>query len=260
MMKTKTSKRLFSLLLACTMAVSVLAMTVFASAEVAQDGTDANTGSRAVGTAINTTSSILAPNFTHRVYNTAVWYQWTPGTGGDQVAMTRDSLYYDIMGSYYRDVAVVYEIGSRKCDPDYYAGKTYNSATNWYSSDTHSIEYLDGNVMRYGYDSQYPAVVRIPYWLYGPETKVPTRYDQTNFVWTHNLGDGDEIKATIEYNGEVADLEVTIPWIGYSTDSVTLNGVTFYLRTGPSKCSIKAGSDVSVVDIRFAYGVINRPE
>lgn len=69
---------------------------------------------------------------------------------------------------------------------------------------------------RYGYDSLYPAVVRIPYWLYGPETKVPTRYDQTNFVWTHNLGDGDEIKATIEYNGEVADLEVTIPWIGYS--------------------------------------------
>lgn len=256
-MKTKKSKRLFSLLVACVMAFSVSAMTVvFASAEAAHDeGLGARLNNRAVASAINTTSSIQAPNRAVRYYNTAVWYQWTPGTGGDQVAMTGNGLYYDVMGNTYEDISVVYEIGSMQCDPDNYAGKTYNSATDWYSSSTNTLEHVVNGVTRYGYDAMYPAVVVIPYWLYGVETKVPQKYDQSNYVWTHGLGTGDKIKASIEYNGEVADLEVTIPWVGYATDSVTVGGVTFYLRTGPNKCSIKAGSDVSVVNIRFAYGV-----
>lgn len=258
-MKTKTSKRLFSLLLACTMALSVFAMTVFASAETMQGGEMAEVmSSRAVSSNIKTSTAIQAPtvSYDNQTYNTVVVYNWTAGAGADQVAVTNDARYIYPMGSYtYSERTFIYEVGSKKCDAYNYLGRSYYSLTDTYSAGTTSLERLDGSVVRYGYDAKYTALGRFAYWLFSSDTSVPTSYDQEYFVWAHNSGFSRTIKGTIEYNGQIANIEVDIPMIGYKTSSVTVGGVTFSLRTGPNRCSIKADrGNVAAGSLRFVFG------
>ena len=111
-------------------------------------------------------------------------------------------------------------------------------------------------LVRYGYESRYSAGGVFAYWVFSSESTVPTSYDKDYYIWKHNSSNGHTIKGTIQYKGQLADIEVKIPWIGYKTSSVEINGETFYLRTGPNKCSIKAASsNVHTHDLRFAFGV-----
>ena len=258
-MKTKTTRRIFALLLACVMLMSTTV--VFASAQSSQDGLPvAGSNSRASTFAYDTDHAILAPSVSHNrtQYNMVVFYDWAVGTGGDKVALGYNWQYYTNMGTpTYREYEFTDYVGTNHCDPDYFLGKSYYSLTNTYSYDTASLEnteYVNGVAnARYGYNAKYICVGKFNINIV---TSIPTSYDQTNFIWTHNAGRSDIIKATIEYNGEVADIEVTVPLLGYKTSSVTVGGQTFYLRTGPNKCSIKAAnSGLNSAYLNFAFGV-----
>ena len=108
-------------------------------------------------------------------------------------------------------------------------------------------------IIMYGYPCQYVSVGQLDY---GGAGYFPTSYYEDNFLWSHQSGNGHTIKGTIEYQGACSDIEVSIPWIGWRSTSVTLNGVTFSLRTGPNKCSIRCEQfGISVGDAHFAFGV-----
>lgn len=85
---------------------------------------------------------------------------------------------------------------------------------------------------------------------------------QADSTWEHFGGTGDKIYFSIAYNGQVAeeseDLFLTIPWIGYQSVSVVVNGVTFSVRTGPDKISVKASTSVecNLYDTVFAFKVV----
>lgn len=88
---------------------------------------------------------------------------------------------------------------------------------------------------------------------------MPTSYDETGFIWYHEGASKQIIVATIVYKNICYNIQVTIPGIGYKKTSVTIYNVTFYLRTGPSRCSIKVSKgDVLRSDVNFAFGVVNK--
>ena len=261
-MKTKTTRRIFALLLACVMLMSTTV--VFASAQSSQDGLPvAGSNSRASTFAYDTDFAIEAPSVTWNTtqYNTVVFYDWAVGTGGDKVALGYNWQYYTNMGTpTYREYAFTDYVGTYHCDPDYFLGKSYYSLTNTYSFDTTSFErteVINGvQNARYGYDAQYKCVGRFNFLSVNVGSTIPTSYDQTHYIWNHNSNKDHTIKATIAYNGEYADIEVDIPWIAYSTKSVTVGGQTFYLRTGPNKYSIKAAnSGPNPAYLEFAFGI-----
>ena len=83
---------------------------------------------------------------------------------------------------------------------------------------------------------------------------IPTTYDSAGWVWDHGLGFNDEIKFTIAHRGIAQDGEVTIPLIGYSSKSIEIEGVTFTVRTGPNRVSIKADSYVTCDSYSTMFG------
>lgn len=87
-------------------------------------------------------------------------------------------------------------------------------------------------------------------------TYIPTSYDKASFVWKHNLKTDDYIHFSFVYKGNVWDGAIQVPWIGYKTTEYTLDGVKFYVRTGPNKFSIKTdaeGLGFNSYDTMFAY-------
>ena len=87
---------------------------------------------------------------------------------------------------------------------------------------------------------------------------IATSYDQSTNVWEHNGSSSQYIKGTIVYNGTARNIEFNIPILGYKySDDITIDGVTFTLRCGPNKVSIKASSSVTCNSYltMFAFGV-----
>ena len=75
---------------------------------------------------------------------------------------------------------------------------------------------------------------------------IGTAYDKDGYVWKHGLSTGNTIHFSIVYRGQIADGSITIPWIGMKTvGPFYLDGVDFWVRTGPNKISIKASQDVA---------------
>ena len=84
------------------------------------------------------------------------------------------------------------------------------------------------------------------------------RNDQSGNMWNHGGTSSKKIRGTIVYDGIAENIDVDIPWLGYKTsESVTIKGVTFTLRCGPNKVSIKASSSVlcNGNTTFFAFGV-----
>ena len=212
---------------------------------------------------ISTYASLEAPtvNWDNSQYNMVVRYDWRVGRGGDELAMSKNWQNYVLIGDdVYRTDEFPEDTGTNHCDPYYFLGKSYNSSSETYSYDytslEHDVDMGEYTLVRYGYDSKYTCVGRYAYWGFSSNSTIPTSYDQDHYLWYHHSSNGHTIKGTISYKGQLSNIEVAIPWIGYKTTSVTINGETFYLRTGPNKCSIKAGSsNIRPTDVRFAFGI-----
>ena len=87
---------------------------------------------------------------------------------------------------------------------------------------------------------------------------IPTEFDQTapiyNNVWEHNGSRGNIIIGTIVYQGNCWDFNLTIPLLGTKSTAAVLDGVTFTVRTGPNKVSVKASETVPITSINaFAF-------
>ncbi len=97
-------------------------------------------------------------------------------------------------------------------------------------------------------DSQYDARARFGY--HGAQIRgtITTSYDKDGSIWEHRGSTGDRIYFSVAYNGVAAgdgvSASVKVPWIGTNETSITVNGVTFSVRTGPNKVSVKASTDV----------------
>ena len=87
------------------------------------------------------------------------------------------------------------------------------------------------------------------------DSTIPTKYNQANNYWSH--WGGDIVVATVSYNGYAANIKVDVPFLGWKTTSVVLDGVTFTLRTGPQKCSIICDrTELSNKNFDFAFSSV----
>lgn len=83
---------------------------------------------------------------------------------------------------------------------------------------------------------------------------IQVKYDSSGWVWEHGLGMGDKIRFSVAYLGMAENGEVTVPLLGYSTDTVEINGVEFSVRTGPNRVSIKASTPVTCNQYNTMFG------
>ena len=77
-------------------------------------------------------------------------------------------------------------------------------------------------------------------------------------MWYHNSSGGHRIKGTIAYGGYARNIEVNIPSNGLNlSEYITIDNVTFQLRCGKYRVSIKASVPVTCnnANIKFAFGV-----
>ncbi len=211
-----------------------------------------------------TSAAIDAPILTWTAYNTLVHYDWRAGHGGDELYMMNGDPYqnWSIRSGSYSETVWPHatDWGYNLCSPCYWSAKTYNSIAKTYSEQTTEICYgVDmGNIisMRYGYECKYNVVGRFNSSMVNMGSKIPTSYDKDNYIWKHHSKKGHTIKGTIMYHDQYSDIQVSIPLVGYKTTSVTLDGQTFYLRTGPNKCSVKAkSSGIPAQELFFAFGI-----
>ena len=127
--------------------------------------------------------------------------------------------------------------------------KVYNASIQSYSS-VYNIANL------YSTDERSANYATVGKTTYG--NVIYTSYDQTSNVWEHSGSSSQYVKGTIVYNGVARNIECNIPILGYKySEDVTINGVTFTLRCGPNKVSIKASSPIMCNNYltMFAFGV-----
>ncbi len=191
-------------------------------------------------------------------YNTAVVYKWKAGSGADKIAVSANYQYFSIIdSSTFTEICLPYYVGDNICYIQNINAKSYNSATNTYSAMA-TIEYtqyvIDGVVKSvYGYPCKYKPKGILSRAIGG---YIPTSYDKNHYLWSHGADTGAMIKGTVTYKDKCADIQVKIPWIGYNSSSVTIEGITFDLRTGPNKCSLRCRqSGIYNGEVGFAFGI-----
>lgn len=204
------------------------------------------------------------PSLVKEIYNTAVSFTWTVGTGGDSIQFSRNNMNWETIDS---SVYTLHQFPNvwdhdNRCEPGEHLYRSYNSSTGLYSgtiSLEHTVEVGEGHGMvLYGELCRYSVVdgLDISEIPRDELSSMPTSFDQTHYIWNHHASNRDVIKATIAYQGKISDIEVEIPWIGWHSAEVTLNGVTFSLRTGPNRCSIKVNqTGIRVTDVQFMFGI-----
>ncbi len=121
------------------------------------------------------------------------------------------------------------------CYPNYYLATAY-CATCGLNSSTNGIMINDK-------DNAYNAKCTYGCTKRTVNATIPTSYDQAGTVWEHN--GSDTIYFTIACNGEVANGTVKIPPLFTRSTTLTVGGVTFGVRTGPNKVSVKANTEVT---------------
>lgn len=111
--------------------------------------------------------------------------------------------------------------------------------------------------IRYGVDCLYELQGQFQYSRFLPTQLMPTDFDQEYCIWNHNSNVGHTIKCSIMYNNEISDVEINIPWIGYTWASVQVDNFEFELRSGPWKFSLRSKqNNVLGMNIKFGWSVI----
>lgn len=189
----------------------------------------------------------------------AVKYIWDVGTGGTDLEYTTNYVDYIKVGAtHFENIFFPNSPNTKNCDDRrYYQFRSYNENTGLHS-DYITLECSDYELgtIRYGRDCKYNLVERFQYNQFSPDKALPTEFDQDKCIWNHNSGFNHTIKATISYNGYISDFDLWIPWIGYSTTSISLGNTDFELRSGPWKCSLRAkANNVKAIDVKFGFGI-----
>lgn len=197
-------------------------------------------------------------------YLFAVKYTWQAGSGGDKIAYSKYlNGYYTFLDGENPHTEIIFPSSAYSdktyCPPSYPYYRTYNSAQDYYSADYKTIDPNDDNFSLESVSDIHCKRTPKEYLSTAKADYMPTSYDETGFIWYHEGASKQIIVATIVYKNICYNIQVTIPGIGYKKTSVTIYNVTFYLRTGPSRCSIKVSKgDVLRSDVNFAFGVVNK--
>jgi len=140
-------------------------------------------------------------------------------------------------------------VGSNTATPTYKVCRLYCPGCGAYSSYNKSLRSASGKLTR----SSANIVGKT-----GTTTTIPTAFDKTGTIWTHGASIGDVIVFSIAYNGTVANGSVQVAFGLSCADDIKINGVTFSVRTGPNKVSIKASEAVScnAYNTMFAFKVL----
>lgn len=205
---------------------------------------------------LQTADTVSMPKYEYVKYNVAVQYKWNAGFNGDTLYMGSYAYMRDVHSTTYSEIKWPRAVGYRNCDALAYIAKSYNYSTETFS-DTYNLEHTVNGTVRYGEDCNCsPIAFYDSTFLSG---SIPTSFDEDNFIWKHNHSNKDNIEATIQYNNIITNMKVEIPFWGTNKTVATLDGVTFELRTGPNKCSIRTTSkNISVKDISFGFGCSNK--
>lgn len=199
-------------------------------------------------------SEVGMPTLNPIIFNTAVLYKWYAGENADQLSFGMPGYsHYFVNNTYFEELTFANEVDNI-CEPFNYIARSYNSETKQFS-ETYTISNDIGNRIIHGYPSNFIIKGKYNYAM-AAQGNLPTSFDQTNYIWEHGAKNYRYVKATISYHGYVADIQVQVPPLGYKTESVILDGVTFSLRSGPWKCSIKVSqANQSNSTLRFAFGI-----
>ncbi len=136
---------------------------------------------------------------------------------------------------------VVFPSNGQSCKPSLYLVSAYCKACKTLSNVNATIVNDVNNA--------YNATARHGCIDYQTSGQIQTSFDQEGSIWEHHGSTGKRIYFSICYNGVAAGdgdtASVEIPWIGYRSTELKVNGVTFTVRTGPKKVSVKASETVS---------------
>ena len=162
----------------------------------------------------------------------------------DQIAFKyMENEQYDafVLNATYNQIAnyvVVPNVGSVSFFPHCYVCRAYCSSCGQYSSYNDVLRsHMSGQELEF---LTHRGIVGKT----GTYTVIPTSFDQSQNTWEHGAAPTNYIFFSIAYNGEIADGEIEIPPIFTRSVSVTLGGVTFTVRSGPNKVSVKASEAI----------------
>ena len=179
-------------------------------------------------------------------YNCVLNIVYTPPEN-KQLLLSKDGVVFDKVITGNQQEFYSSTTSSKKVDFDYKYYKTFDPDTGLYSGVKILHNYTD-----YGLSTEYKIVSRND-----NGDIISTSYDQADNLWQHGGNKGKTIKGTIVFNNQARNLEVKIPLLGYKTSSeITIDGVTFQLRAGPKKVSIKASQTLTCSqNVFFAFAV-----
>lgn len=195
-------------------------------------------------------------------YNMAVVYGWEAGSGGTKLALSHNTYYYDIFNTtQYEENAFPSSVNKIICIPNYQYGKTMNDIGQYSGvlNLEHTIKIMGttGNIIQVVTSGDVPKYKCIAYYDFAPlpiGATVPKTFKQERFVWNHECSTGKTIRATIDYMGELRDIDIVVPSIFGRIKGVTIKGIEFEMRVGNSTVSIRTKNNgVSAFDIKFAY-------
>ncbi len=143
------------------------------------------------------------------------------------------------------------------CYPNEYFVRAYCAACGSYSA--MDASWLNDRTYGYNTQCEYGCTYMMS------KGTIATDYDQADNKFKHGGSTNSIIYFSIAYKGEAAgssadgiNSSLSVPWIGYSSaKSLTIKGVTFTVRAGPTYISIKASIPVVCSDHEtvFAYYV-----
>lgn len=210
----------------------------------------------------NAATDIGAPTVDIVTYNCAVAFNWKVGKGGDELySAGMNGKYFSSVGSAtYADIAFP-TTGYRNCSPTYKYWKSYSASTQTFSSESSTLAAIDfGDHIQTTFDRncRYTVKDQFKNWQVGPSSHLATDYGKDSMLkWAHGGKNKATIKATVSYDGMIADFQVTVPLLGYHYSKISLGSYQFEMRTGPKYLYLKTlNSGVFSSRVWFAFAVV----
>ena len=198
-------------------------------------------------------TSIEKPTCVIVRYYCGVQYQWTSGSGADDMSLTDNAVVKRLIGAtYYQECSTICSSYSKNICPPWHnsVAASYYSSIQTYSDYSFVTDFNNG---------QYGKSLYATDLYFDPTTssEVPCDIDQTNFIWKHGGTSAYTIYGTVQYNRQMVNVVLEIPFLGYKSTTFTVGNQSFVLRTGPNKVSIRANSssNIPVNDFAFAFVV-----
>ena len=218
--------------------------------------------SAAEKTEISTRENLTPPLHSVERYNCVAVHQFTQNDGwADYIRLRPESespyVYHDLYvypGRTAGYVVLPVTPYTFACSPEFTKYQAYNPQTQKYST----VQRIP--TTQYGTTKCFVNQAA----LYFRSEQFPTQFDLGYNEWDHNASVGAKVRFSVAYKGIVVDDELEVPLLGTRTWSETItysmmgaetSTVTFYVRIGPNKISVRASEVVECnnYDTMFAF-------